>query len=194
MKVFAKTTCIFITAAAFVTAYGTETSVYPSDKGKRVQIINASNGQEIRNQKNLKEESYKDRKWVEEGSLVYGQGIKGSHSIRSIKSAKYKESKKNYGVVTARVQVKNISADKKSYNLAEFKYFVRDAKTGDTFKGEVVPSRQEEFKNLSYGETINYDIVFKVKKKDNLNDNYLYIDSDIEPSSRISWHLNNLTE
>ncbi|MET1122598.1 hypothetical protein ABWU59_27085 [Priestia megaterium] len=194
MKVFTKTTCISMTIATMMTACGTDTTVNSAKKAEKVQIINATNGAEIRNEKILKQERNKDRRRLGEGILVYGQGIKGDYSTKSIQEATYKESNKNFGIVTAKIQVKNIRKDKKSYDLSEFKYFVRDSKTGDTFKGEATPSSLEEFENLPSNTTINYNIVFKVKKKDNLNDNYLYIDSDIEPSSGISWHLYNLTK
>ncbi|MFU1996369.1 hypothetical protein ACM6RA_26620 [Priestia megaterium] len=183
-----------MTIATMMTACSTDTTVNSAKKAEEVQIINATNGAEIRNEKILKQERHKDRRRLGEGILVYGQGIKGDYSTKSIQEATYKESNKNFGIVTAMIQVKNIRKDKKPYNLSEFKYFVRDSKTGDTFKGEAIPSNLEEFEKLPSNTTINYNIVFKVKKKDNLNDNYLYIDSDIEPSSEISWHLYNLTK
>ncbi len=194
MKAFTKTTCISMTIATIMTACGTDNTVNSAKKAEKVQIINAIDGEQNRSEKILKQERHKAKRLLEEGILIYGQGIKGNYSIRSIQEATYKESNKNFGIVTAEIKVKNIRKDKKPYNLSEFKYFVRDSKTGDTFKGEAIPSRLEEFENLPSNATIKYDIVFKVKKKDNLNDNYLYIDSDIEPSSRISWHLNNLTK
>ncbi|MCR8927417.1 hypothetical protein NLI92_002801 [Priestia megaterium] len=194
MKAFTKTTYISMTIATMMTACGTDTTDNSANKAEKVQIINATHGEEIRKAKILEQENNKDRKRLEEGILVYGQGIKGDFSTKSIQEATYKESNKNFGIVTAKIEVKNIRKDKKPYDLSEFKYFVRDSKTGDTFKGEAIPSSLEKFENLPSNTTIKYDIAFKVKKKDNLNNNYLYIDSDIEPSSRISWHLNGLTK
>ncbi|AVD54562.1 hypothetical protein BEH_24685 (plasmid) [Priestia filamentosa] len=137
-----------------------------------------------------KEMSEEER--LEKGILLYGQSSKGGYYLATVENAEYAKEDET-GYLTARVTINNVRDDEKSIDLSEIKYTVKDEKLGKTYEGQAMPMDEDKFKNVPVSDSLTFNVSFEMENppKD-LNNLYLYLESNIDPFADTHWKLDNL--
>ncbi|MFP7173893.1 hypothetical protein [Priestia filamentosa] len=182
MKSLVKVTCATFVLTSLMTACSEEketTQVEPENK--------------VENTLSPEEEQQKlEMERLEKGILLYGQSSKGGYYGSTVENAEYAKEDET-GYLTVRVTINNVRDDEKPIDLSEINYTVKDEKLGKTYEGQAMPMDEDKFKNVPVSDSLTFNVSFVMENppKD-LNNLYLYMQSDLDPFADTHWKLDNL--
>lgn len=181
MKLFQKTAYVALATTSLMAACSETDTLDLSNEKEKAELVDSADGAEEKNNKDAEKQDQEKWEHLNDGILVrYEDTI-----LNNISS----QEDENLSNVKVEIEVKNIRSDGKFEDLSEVKYVIRNKEADQEFAGKAVPVSREEFENLSPNSTIAYNVVFNIDNTENLNEYRLYIDSNLDSSSSISWQL-----
>jgi len=182
MKSIIATTCIAFMITSLMTACSDEKETVQAEPQKKVEsTLSPSEKQERL-----------EREQLENGTMSYRQSVKGGDYGISVLNGTYEEANESSGTIKAQVKVENVHDDGTGVDLSPLKFWVENEKTHQKFIGKALPNETQKFKNLPQGQSMVFDVSFLIKDARELENFYLYIDSQNDPFNNTHWKLDNL--
>ncbi|MCF6796725.1 hypothetical protein L1M59_11390 [Bacillus sp. ET1] len=181
MKLFQKTAYVALATTSLMTACSETDTLDLSNGQEKAKLVDSTDGVEEKSNKDVEKQDQEKWENLNNGILVRYEDT----TLNDISS----QEDENLSNVKVEIEVKNIRSDGQFEDLSEVKYVIRNKEAGQEFVGKAVPVSREEFENLSPNSTIAYNVVFKIDNTKNLNKYCLYINSNLDSSSSISWQL-----
>jgi hypothetical protein len=182
MKSIIATTCIGVMVTSLMTACSDEKETVQAEPQKKVESTLTS----AEKQERLEIER------LERGIMSYRESVKGGDYGVSVLNGTYEKTNESSGTIKAQVKVENVHNDGTGVDLSPLKFWVENEKINQKVIGKALPNDIQKFKNLPQGQSMVFDVSFLIKDAKELENFYLYIDSENDPFDNTHWKLDNL--
>lgn len=116
---------------------------------------------------------------MDQGMMVYGEGVKGGYYGTTVESSFVEELSENKHLIIINVNVKNVQDEGEMITPSELTFELKDEKEDKKYRGEIrsIDNPQEVF--VQSKNSITFEVSFEVEK---VSDEYkFYIESSLDP-------------